>query len=132
MWDSVDLFLGQRRPQFRPAKQVEERRPLSGVGEHHVADVQARLAGDDFDRVRRVDRRALCSIGLFSTGPEALAFSEPESSVQERLLRLLVVARGLALRATLGRGQLDVDSRAKVGLRLCWCGRLPVLTLFLP
>ena len=118
MWDSVDLFLGQRRPQFRPAKQVEERRPVGRVGEHHVADVQARLAGDDFDRVRRVDRRALCSIGLFSTGPEALAFSEPESSVQERLLRLLVVARRLALRAAARGGELDVAPGEAAGLRL--------------
>merc|ERR1711924_488993 len=39
----------------------------------------------------------LCiALALFSTGPEVVAFSEPESPYQERLLRLSGVARGLA------------------------------------
>ena len=60
----------------------------------------------------------MCGIGLFSTGPEAVAFSEPEGSFEERLLRLSVVARRLALRPTSGRGELDVDPGEAAGLRL--------------
>merc|ERR1712003_558659 len=100
---------GQRRPQFWPSKQVEERGPPRRVRQYNVADVQARLAGDDCVGICGLDWWTLYCIGLFSTGPEAVAFSEPEGSSEERLLRVLVVARGLALRAAARGGELDVD-----------------------
>ena len=98
---------------------MEERGPVGCVRQHHVADVQARLAGDDFTGVRRLDWWIMHCIGLFSKGPEAPAFSEPESSYKERLLRVLVVARGLALRSTLRCRVVDVDPGEAAGLRVC-------------
>ena len=132
LWDSVDLLVGQRRPLLRPSLEVEERGPTRRICQYNVADVQARLAGDDCAGVRRVDWWFMCRVGLFSKGPEAPALAVAESSFQERFFRLFVVARGLALRPTSGRGGVDVDPGEAAGLRLCGCGGLPVLTLFLP
>ena len=97
---------------------MEERGPPRRVGQHHVADVQACLVGDDDSRVRRVDRRALRRAGLFSKRPEAPAFEEPEASHETGLLRLFVVARGLALRPAIRGGRVDVGSREAAGLRV--------------
>ena len=97
---------------------MEERGPVGRVGEHHVADVQARVVGDDSLGVCGLDWWIVSRAGLFSKGPEAPAFSEPEASFQTGLLRLFVVARGLALRVTSGRGDVDVGSRETAGLRV--------------
>ena len=98
---------------------MEERGPTCGKCKHHVADVQARLARDDCVGVRRLDWWIVSRIGLFSTGPEVVAFSKPEGSFQGRLFRLFVVARRLALRTTSGRGVVDVDPGEAAGLRVC-------------
>ena len=110
--------MGQRRALLREAIKVEERRPARRLRQYNVADVQARLARDDCVGVRRVDWGVVSRAGLFSTGPEAVAFSEPESSFQGGLLRLFVVARRLALRAAARGGQLDVAPGEAAGLRL--------------
>ena len=98
---------------------MEERRPVSSVSKYNVADVQARLARDDCVGVCGLDWGVVSRAGLFSTGPEAVAFAVAEGPFQGRLFRLFVVARGLALRATSGRGELDVDPGEAAGLRLC-------------
>ena len=98
---------------------MEERRPTCGKCKHHVADVQARLAGDDSVGICGLDWWIMCGIGLFSTGPEVVAFSKPEGSFQGRLFRLFVVARGLALRAAAGGGVVDVAPGEAAGLRVC-------------
>ena len=97
---------------------MEKRGSLSSLRQHHVADVQTYLVGDDSLGVRRVDRRALRRAGLFSKRPEAPAFSEPEASHETGLLRLFVVARGLALRPAIRGGRVDVGSREAAGLRV--------------
>ena len=98
---------------------MEERGPPRRLGQHHVANVQARLVGDDYSRVRFVDRRFMCGAGLFSKRPEVVAFALAESSYQAGLFRLFVVARGLALRPAIRGRRVDVDPGEAVGLRLC-------------
>ena len=71
----------------------------------------------------------MCRAGLFSKGPEVVAFSEPEASHETGLLRLFVVARGLALRPAIRGGGVDVDPGKTVGLRVHGRADLPVLTL---